>query len=561
MQIGTYRRRYLFSAAALVASMSLMVPTAAYAHGPSTHTRHARHGGGHGGHAHGRWTHLAPRTHFRMDPDGASGRHVSGEGIPNIDSVKSTVRTFYGDNGDNKANLRSSPYSKQMHRIVNRQLRTLKSRYRAAARHHQKPALVFDADDTTLSTYDMEAGAMHFHYDPKINNEYTQDGRFDATPAMVRLVNRAHHMGYTIFGITGRNDDQKAASLSNLKKVGYHGFSAKRFYTKWTGKKNSQQPNYIHCAKKDCTTVEFKAQTRKHIEKKGYRIVENWGDQWSDLKGRHADHAVKLPNPRYYLPSPNLPGVHQPRMAPRRTFQMMPDGSSGRRPDGDGIPNLDSAKSTVRTYYGAHDGQADRHNSPYIRQMRSIVHQKSPRLLQQCRRGSRFGQNPAVVLDADDTTLWGYDMEDGAMHFHFDPKIQNNDWVQPEKFPAVPGMVHLVNRAHAAGCTIIGLTGRSDDQKDATVANLDKVGYRGFSRSNFYTKWSDDGDSSQPGYIHCAAKKCSTVEFKSQTRRHIESRAGGGYTIVANVGDQYSDLKGGHARHMIKLPNPMYYLP
>ncbi len=496
-----------------------------------------------------------------MNPDGFSGRYAGGEGIPNIDSVKSTIRTYYGDDGDDAANLQSSPYAKQMRRIVHRQMRTLRWRYRATARHGRKPALVFDADDTTLSTYDMEAGAMHFHYDPTINNQYTLDEKFDATPAMVRLVNRAHRMGYTIFGITGRNHDQKSATLDNLTKVGYHGFSAKRFYTKWTGKKGSKQPSYIHCAKKDCTTVEFKAQTRKHIERKGYRIVENWGDQWSDLKGRHAQHAVKLPNPMYYLSSPNLPGVYQPRLSPRRSFWMAPDGSSGRRPDGDGIPNLDSVKSTVRTYYRAHGGKAGRGFSPYIHQMRSIEHRELPRLIHQCRRGNWHGRRPAVVLDADDTTLWGYDMEDGAMHFHFDPKIQNDDWVQPEKFPAVPGMVHLVNRAHAAGCTIIGLTGRNDDQKTATVDNLAKVGYHGFSENNFYTKWTGEGDSQQPGYIHCAKAKCTTIEFKSQTRKHIESRAGGGYSIVANFGDQYSDLKGGHARHMIKLPNPMYYLP
>lgn len=43
------------------------------------------------------------------------------------------------------------------------------------------------------------------------------------------------------------------------------------------------------------------------------------------------------------------------------------------------------------------------------------------------------------------------------------------------------------------------------------------------------------------------------------------SRAGGraaieaqGYTIVANVGDQESDLAGGRAERAFKLPNPFY---
>jgi hypothetical protein len=42
---------------------------------------------------------------------------------------------------------------------------------------------------------------------------------------------------------------------------------------------------------------------RKHVEKDlGYDIVANFGDQFSDLVGGHADRQVKLPNPTYYLP-------------------------------------------------------------------------------------------------------------------------------------------------------------------------------------------------------------------------------------------------------------------
>ena len=34
-----------------------------------------------------------------------------------------------------------------------------------------------------------------------------------------------------------------------------------------------------------------------------------------------------------------------------------------------------------------------------------------------------------------------------------------------------------------------------------------------------------------------------------------------GFTILVNVGDQDSDLAGGHAVRPFKLPNPMYYIP
>jgi len=120
-------------------------------------------------------------------------------------------------------------------------------------------------------------------------------------------------------------------------------------------------------------------------------------------------------------------------------------------------------------------------------------------------------------------------------------------------------MVDYVNTAARIGYRVFGLTGRNADQEEATLGNLHKLGYRPFTRKTFYTKWTGVGASRQPSYVDCGADaKCSTVEYKSQTRKHIEQL---GYTVVANYGDQYSDLLGGYANHTVKLPNPTYYLP
>jgi hypothetical protein len=35
----------------------------------------------------------------------------------------------------------------------------------------------------------------------------------------------------------------------------------------------------------------------------------------------------------------------------------------------------------------------------------------------------------------------------------------------------------------------------------------------------------------------------------------------GGYLIVLNIGDQWSDLMGGYSLKTFKLPNPFYYIP
>ncbi|MGG7307903.1 HAD family acid phosphatase [Curtobacterium sp. AB451] len=532
----------------------------------------AAHGWGSPGHG---WTPpghsadagLQPRTQFTMAADGSSGATQGGEGIPNIDSVKKTIATYYGDPGTGIANRTDSPYIREMRSIVDRQSAQLRRIHDAAVRRGEKPAIVLDADDTTLWTYDMEVADMHFVFDPALQDEWVQDERFPATPSMVGFVNRAQALGFTIFGLTGRNDDQKAATVQNLSKVGYTAFTNDRFFTKWTGVGASQQPSYITCATAKCTTVEYKALTRKHIEQDlGYDITLNIGDQWSDLQGGYADRSVKLPNPTYYLPSADLPGVSEPRLTPRTHFTMAADGSSGATQSGEGIPNIDSVKKTIATYYGdPGTGLANRTDSPYIREMRSIVAKQAPVVAAQCAVGRKLHRNPAIVLDADDTTLWTYDMEVADMHFVFDPALQD-EWVQDERFPATPSMTSLVSVAQRSGCTIIGLTGRNDDQKTATIENLQKVGYPQFQATQrgtqtYYTKWTGVGASQQPSYITCAAAKCTTVEYKSQTRAHIESRSGGRYDVVANFGDQYSDLLGGSADRSVKLPNPTYYLP
>lgn len=51
----------------------------------------------------------------------------------------------------------------------------------------------------------------------------------------------------------------------------------------------------------NCTTVQYKSGTRKHIESLGYEVIANFGDQYSDLEGGYADKTYKLPNPTYFV--------------------------------------------------------------------------------------------------------------------------------------------------------------------------------------------------------------------------------------------------------------------
>ena len=503
---------------------------------------------------------LTPQTQFTMKSDGSSGRTAGGENIPNSDIVKKTIATYYGDPGTGIANKQSSPYISEMDRIVATMTAALPAEYAKAKASGKTPAIVLDTDDTMLLTYDYEVGQMHFNFDPTLNNADILSEGFPATPAMVGFENYARSLGFAVIGITGRSAAQQTASIGNLTNVGYTGFTASNYYVKWAA---GAQPSYITCATTTCTTVEYKAETRKHLEQDlGFDVALNVGDQWSDLQGGFADRIQKLPNPTYYLPSPDLPGVSEPQLTARTHFTMKADGSSGLTQGGEGIPNLDSVKATIATYYGdTGTGTSNKTASPYISEVKRIVQTEAPRVAAACFVGKKLHRNPAIVLDADDTTLWTYDMEVGAMHFVYDPTLQDY-WVQNELFPAVPSMTNLAAIATKAGCTVIGLTGRNDNQKAATLANLAKVGYPEFTAANYYTKWTGVGTSQQPSYITCVvAGACTTIEYKSQTRAHIESRSGGHYDIVANFGDQFSDLIGGHADFDVKLPNPTYYLP
>jgi HAD superfamily, subfamily IIIB (Acid phosphatase) len=62
----------------------------------------------------------------------------------------------------------------------------------------------------------------------------------------------------------------------------------------------------------------------------------------------------------------------------------------------------------------------------------------------------------------------------------------------------------------------------------------------------------------QPQFCGDGLVSCPTIQYKSGTRAYIESM---GYEIVADFGDQFSDLEGGYADKTFKMPNPNYYLP
>ena len=79
-------------------------------------------------------------------------------------------------------------------------------------------AVVFDVDDTTLTTWnyelysnwDFNAGTNANFVGLTGSNPAVFTGNmFPATPGMLDLLNRAHDLGYAIFFVTGRGDSQQ----------------------------------------------------------------------------------------------------------------------------------------------------------------------------------------------------------------------------------------------------------------------------------------------------------------------------------------------------------------
>ena len=61
----------------------------------------------------------------------------------------------------------SAPHNSEMRSTTDGPRASLKRTYAAAERAGTKPAIVYDADDTTLWTYDMEVADMKFVFDPE----------------------------------------------------------------------------------------------------------------------------------------------------------------------------------------------------------------------------------------------------------------------------------------------------------------------------------------------------------------------------------------------------------
>jgi predicted secreted acid phosphatase len=235
------------------------------------------------------------------------------------------------------------------------------------------------------------------------------------------------------------------------------------------------------------------------------------------------------------------------------------------------ITNIDVLRQQIRNYYGDPLGTGVfGPDSNYAKEAESVAAAGGRYLAARAKHPAKKGMR-AIVMDVDDTTLatWNYEI---ASNWAFNPAT-NGQFVTDQKFPAVPGMVAMTTAAARRGYAVFFLTGRGAAQEAATLGNLtdDGVGEDAGYPAPTTLPNGEDGLFTKPAvadypdYLKAACVEeiannasCTTIHYKSATRAHIESL---GYDIVANFGDQFSDLKGGFADRTFKLPNPNYFLP
>lgn len=146
--------------------------------------------------------------------------------------------------------------------------------------------------------------------------------------------------------------------------------------------------------------------------------------------------------------------------------------------------------------------------------------------------------NVAIVADIDETLL------DNREFFSKHPEFkwgEFNKWIEEARAPALKETAEFLAWARQNGFAIFLITGRMEKDRRGTIKNLIHAGV------------SYDGLFMRPDGDHRAAQ-----DVKTPLRDAIEKM---GFKVVVNIGDQWSDLVGGHAEDCEKLPNRMYFVP
>jgi acid phosphatase len=193
--------------------------------------------------------------------------------------------------------------------------------------------------------------------------------------------------------------------------------------------------------------------------------------------------------------------------------------------------NLSDAKAAVTIYI--EDGRYDRDLAAVAAEARAWIESRAA--------ARKPGERLAVVFDIDETVLSNLPvMREEDFGYHPDEWAA---WIRKAAAPAIPAVKEVFLATRAANVAVLFLTGREEPRDRAgTAKNLRRQGM---------------GDYAVLQLTPPKLKSVSALERKTAARA---AWAAEGWTIIATIGDQESDL-GAHAERGFKLPNPFYKIP
>jgi predicted secreted acid phosphatase len=189
--------------------------------------------------------------------------------------------------------------------------------------------------------------------------------------------------------------------------------------------------------------------------------------------------------------------------------------------------NLNTAKYEIYRYVSS---------GSYAQDLNAAALRANKYLARRLSKPAKPGEKRAIVFDIDETTLSNlpHMMQ---QDFGYVPAVWSR-WVASSQAKAIIPVQVGYDMAVHASVAVFFITARKESDRPGTERNLREVGYDTWTKIYFMP------DEPQPVRL-----------FKTGVRRQLVAE---GYTIIANIGDQESDLAGGFAERTFKLPNPFY---
>ncbi len=219
----------------------------------------------------------------------------------NIGLLVRDIDTYYGATLDSSGVYQASKdsqYAKDLSRLESDAKRYIDRAAHKAKHRGEKPAVVFDIDDTLLLSLDYEKKTNYTYNSASWAAYVAQATSGRLRYPRTRRVRRVQGCrGLLQLGPEG--SPQRVSAVANLKKVGADiNLDACHMFLKDAANPPAYLSACATAAAWNCTTVQYKSGTRKHIESLGYDIVANFGDQYLDLDRRLRRQDVQLPEPR-----------------------------------------------------------------------------------------------------------------------------------------------------------------------------------------------------------------------------------------------------------------------